>query len=124
MKRNSTWWLVIAGLVLMVIGVVDPMEGSVVILAGSVLAAAGAFRSRRTRHRLPVAAMLLVAIGVGALFGMSALGGVGGGTGRSIWWLLLCLPYPVGWILGLIGAARTLRNGTEEARFQKTRPLS
>ena len=108
MKRSSTWWLVIAGLVLMVIGVVDPMEGSVVILAGSVLAAAGAFRSR-ARYRLPVAAMILIGSGVGALFGMSALGGVGGDTGRSIWWLLLCLPYPIGWILGLIGAARTLR---------------
>jgi hypothetical protein len=108
MKHTHSRWLVIVGLVLMVVGVVDPMEGSVVILAGSILAALGAFGSR-TRYRLPVAAAVLIAIGVGALFGMSALGGVGGNTGRSIWWLLLCLPYAIGWILGLIGAARTLR---------------
>ena len=108
MKPNHSRWLVIVGLVLMVIGVVDPMEGSVVILGGSILVAVGAFPSR-TRYRLPVTALVLIALGVGALFGMSALGGVGGNTGRSIWWLLLCLPYPIGWILGLIGAARKLR---------------
>jgi len=108
MKHTHSRWLVIVGLVLMVIGVVDPMEGSVVILAGSILSAVGAFASR-TRYRLPIAAMVLIAVGVGALFGMSALGGVGGNTGRSIWWLLLCLPYAIGWILGLLGAARKLR---------------
>lgn len=108
MEPKHSRWIVIVGLVLMVIGAVDPLEGSVVILAGSILVAFGAFRSH-TRYRLPVTALVLIAIGVGALFGMSALGGVGGDTGRSIWWLLLCLPYPIGWILGLIGAASKLR---------------
>jgi hypothetical protein len=108
MKAKHSRWLVIVGLVLMVIGVVDPMEGSVVILGGSILVAVGAFFSR-TRYRLPITALVLIAVGVGAMFGMSALGGVGGNSGRSIWWLLLCLPYPIGWILGLIGAASKLR---------------
>ena len=54
-------------------------------------------------------AFVLIAVGVGAMFGMSAMGGIGGNSGRSIWWILLCLPYPVGWILGLIGAASKLR---------------
>jgi len=97
----------------MVIGVVDPLEGSVVILAGSILVGVGASLSR-TRYRLPVTALVLIAVGVGAMFGMSTLGGVGGNRGRSIWWLLLCLPYPIGWILGLIGAVskfREPRNG-------------
>jgi hypothetical protein len=100
--------VVILGLVLMVAGALDPLEGSVVILAGSAVVALGAFLMHR-RYRLPVAAVLLIALGVGALFGLSALGGVGGNTGRSIWLLLLCLPYPVGWVIGLFGAARTLR---------------
>jgi hypothetical protein len=99
---------VIVGLALMVLGVVDPLEGSVVILVGSILVGVGASLSR-TRYRLPVTALVLIAVGVGAMFGMSTLGGVGGNTGRSIWWLLLCLPYPIGWILGLIGAVSTLR---------------
>ena len=98
----------IVGLVLMVIGVVDPMEGSLVILGGSIPVAVGAFLGR-TRYRLPITALVLIVVGVGAMLGMSALGGVGGNTGRSIWWLLLCVPYPIGWILGLIGAASSLR---------------
>jgi hypothetical protein len=108
MERRHSRWLVIVGLVLMIIGVVDPLEGSVVILGGSLLVAVGAFRSQ-TRYRLPVASLILITAGVGAMFGMSALGGVGGSSGRSIWWLLLCVPYPVGWVLGLIGAANKLR---------------
>ena len=108
MKRNYSRWLVIVGLVLMVIGVVDPLEGSVVILGGSILAAAGAVLSR-TRHRLPVAAAILIAAGVGVMFGLSAIGGIGGNSGRSRWWILLCLPYPVGWILGIIGGVSKLR---------------
>jgi hypothetical protein len=108
MERRLSRWLVMVGLGLMVIGVVDPLEGSVVILGGSLLVAVGALRSH-TGYRLPVTALILIAVGVGVLFGMSALGGVGGSSGRSIWWLLLCAPYPVGWILGLIGAASKLR---------------
>ena len=108
MKTHNSRRLVIVGLVLMVIGVVDPMEGSLVILGGSILVAVGAFLSR-SRYRLPITALVLIVVGVGAMFGMSALGGVGGSTGRSMWWLLLCVPYPIGWILGLIGAASKLR---------------
>jgi len=78
------------------------------ILGGSILVAVGAFLSR-TRYALPITALVLIVVGVGALFGMSALGGVGGNTGRSMWWLLLCVPYPIGWILGLLGAASILR---------------
>ena len=113
MKPIAPRLLVIVGLVLMVIGIVDPMEGSLVILGGSILVAVGPHVSG-TRHRLPITALVLIAVGVGAMFGMSALGGVGGNTGRSMWWLLLCVPYPIGWILGLIGAASTFhkpRNG-------------
>ena len=113
MTHNRSRTLVIVGLVLMLAGVLDPMEGSVVILAGSALAAAGAFFGPSRRYRLQVTAFVLIAIGVAALFGLSALGGVGGNTGRSIWWLALCVPYPVGWAIGLVGAVARLR----EARY-------
>ena len=108
MKRNHTRWLVVVGLVLMVIGIVDPLEGSVVVLGGSILVALGAFRSQN-RSRVPFTAVVLIAFGVGVMLGMSALGGVGGNTDRSVWWVLFCLPYPIGWILGLIGAASEIR---------------
>jgi hypothetical protein len=81
----------------------------VVILAGSALAAAAAVFDGIGRYRLPVTALLLIAAGVGALFGLSALGGVGGNSGRSIWLLLLCAPYPIGWVLGIVSAASRLR---------------
>lgn len=108
MNRNWSRRFVIAGLVLMVAGVLDPLEGSVVILGGTALSALGAY-FRRSRYRLPVTALAMTAVGVGALFGLSAIGGVGGNSGRSFWWLLLCVPYPAGWILGLLGATRKLR---------------
>jgi hypothetical protein len=101
--------LVIAGLVLMLAGALDPLEGSVVILAGSALAAAGALFGKSARSRLQITAFVLIAIGVAALFGLSALGGVGGNTGRSMWWLAICITYPVGWVMGLVGAVALLR---------------
>ncbi len=109
MTHNRSFMLVIAGLVLMLAGALDPLEGSVVILAGSALAAAGAFFGRSRRYRLQVTAFVLIAIGAAALFGLSSLGGVGGNSGRSMWWLAICVPYPVGWVIGLVGAVALLR---------------
>lgn len=110
MNPTHSRMLVVAGLVLMVAGALDPLEGSVVILGGGALAAAGAFFARTRRYRLQLTACVLIAFGVAALFGLSALGGVGGNTGRSIWWLLLCASYPIGWLMGLFGAAANLRD--------------
>ena len=56
----------------MVAGALDPLEGSVVILGGSALAAAGAFFARTRRYWLQLTAFVLVALGVAALFGLSA----------------------------------------------------
>ena len=108
MSRGRSRTLVVAGLVLMLAGALDPLEGSVVILAGSGLAAAAVFGNGR-RYRLQLAAFMLIAVGVAALVGLSALGGVGGNSGRSIWWLAICVFYPVGWLIGLVGAIAFLR---------------
>jgi hypothetical protein len=105
--------LVIAGVVLMLAGALDPLEGSVVILGGSALAAAGAYFGRHRRYRLQVTAFVLIAIGVAALFGLSAIGGIGGNTGRSMWWLTICVSYPIGWVIALVGGVAALR----EKRF-------
>ena len=109
MTRNRSRMLVILGLVLMLAGALDPLEGSVLILAGSALAAAGASFSQSRRYRRQITAFVLIAVGVAALVGLSALGGVGGNTGRSTWWLAICVSYPVGWVIGLVGAVRLLR---------------
>ena len=109
MTHHGSRALAIAGLALMLAGALDPLEGSVVILAGSVLAAAAAFFGKRRHYRLQVTACVLIAIGVAALFGLSALVGVGGNTGRSLWWLAICGSYPVGWVIALVSAIALLR---------------
>ena len=105
--------LVIVGLVAMLIGALDPLEGSLVILPGTALVALGARLGKSPHRVLLYWSFVLVAVGVGALWGLSALGGVGPTTGRSYSWALVLLPYPVGWIMGLVGAVRTLRGGPQ-----------
>lgn len=101
--------LIIVGLVTMVIGLIDPLEGSLVILPGTALAALGAGLGRASHRTLLYWGFTLVAVGVAAMWGMSAVGGIGGATSRSMWWALTLLPYPVGWVLSLVGAVRSLR---------------
>jgi uncharacterized membrane protein len=45
---------------------------------------------------------VLIAVGVGAMFLVSAWGGFGGTSKRSMWWGVLILPYPLGWIMGIV----------------------
>jgi hypothetical protein len=116
MDKPLVWsrLLVIVGLVAMVMGAIDPLEGSLVILPGTALVALGA-RVGKSRHRALVRwALVLVAVGVGALWWLSALGGFGPSSGRSYWWALVLLPYPVGWIMGLVGAVRTLSDSRKK----------
>ena len=56
-------------------------------------------------------AFVLTAVGIGAMFGLSAVGGVGGSSGHSAWWLLTVVPYPVGWIMGLGGVLALVGKG-------------
>ena len=102
--------LLIVGFVLMLVGAIDPLEGSVLILLGIAVATLGEFLGHSAYRAMLGLALGLVAVGVGLLFGMSAMGGVGGTSGRSLWWLLVVAPYPIGWVLGLVGAWRALRH--------------
>ncbi|MCX5634558.1 MAG: hypothetical protein NTW55_01765 [Planctomycetota bacterium] len=95
--------LVIVGLLAMLVGAIDPLEGSFIILPGSGIATLGAFLGK-SRHRILLYwAFVLIAAGVGAMVVLSVLGGIGGSSGRSMWWALFILPYPVGWFMGLVG---------------------
>jgi hypothetical protein len=96
--------LLILGLVAMLVGAVDPLEGSPLILVGSILAAAGALLARSRYRGLLCAASALVAFGVGAMIVLTWLGGIGGDSGRSMWWGCFILPYPIGWLMGLAAA--------------------
>lgn len=111
MPATTSWsrLLLIIGLAGMLLGAIDPLEGSLIVLPGTGLVALGALLGKSRRRVLLYWSFALVAIGVGALWISSAFGGFGGSTGRSIWWgLLLDLPYAVGWVMGLVGAILAL----------------
>ncbi len=98
--------LVIVGNIAMLAGAVDPIEGSLVILPGSGLVALGSFLGHNERRLViyRVWVCILIAIGVGAPWGLSAVGGFGGGSGHSKWLgLLMTLPYLIGWSMGIWG---------------------
>jgi hypothetical protein len=118
MNGVSRWSriFVIAGFAAMLIGAVDPIEGSLLILPGSGLVALGALLGKSRHRRFLFWSFVLVAVGVGALWGMSAVGGFGSPPGHSWWWALVLLPYPVGWIMGLVGAIRALREAFKSFR--------
>lgn len=91
------------GVIAMVVGVLDPLEGSVIILCGSGLVALGTWLRGQGRALAVYRTWLfgMIAFGVIAMFALSAVGGFGGPSGRSMWWGLLLLPYPIGWLLGI-----------------------
>ena len=107
MDTRNLWSrvLVIVGSIAMLVGAMDPMEGSLIILPASGLVALGTFLGQGERRLIAyrVWVFILIAIGVGALWELSALGGFGGSSGRSIWWGMLILPYLIGWSMGIWG---------------------
>jgi hypothetical protein len=100
--------LSVIGVVALLIGALDPLEGSLVIVPATAVIALSAYLARSRFRRLAYWGFGLTVIGVGWMFIISALGGFGGETGRSMWWILTLLPYPVGWILSVITGVRLL----------------
>jgi hypothetical protein len=68
---------------------------------------------QRSVLRYWVWVFILIAVGVGAMFVLSSFGGIGGRSGHSMWWGVLILPYPVGWLMavagGFVGLVRFFR---------------
>jgi hypothetical protein len=106
MNARKLWSrvLITVGSIAMLVGALDPLEGSLVILPGSGVVTLGTFLSDSGRGLLIywIWIFILIAAGVGAMFVLSAFGGIGGRSGHSMWWGLLIVPYPVGWIMGIV----------------------
>lgn len=98
MKRKIKWIKVLfsIGIAALIIGAVDPLEGSVVILAGSALIALSTFLDKDRHRKIFLLSFLMIVIGVFFLFYLSSLGGFGGDSSLSWWWGLLIIPYPIG----------------------------
>ncbi len=118
MKSGAQWArsLEVMGGVAFVVGSIDPMEGSVLILAGSAAIAGAMWLDERPRdiQKFWAATSAMIAFGVMWLWILTWMGGVGGHSKLSIWWGLLVLPYLVGWLTGIIGIIRLLRHWREK----------
>ena len=119
-RMLSSRILKVVGGIAMLLGTLDPLEGSLLILPGSGLVALGMFLGGKDRKTVLywTWAFILIAVGVGALFGLSSVGGIGGKSGHSMWWGVSILPYPVGWLMALAGGVVGL------VRFFKARGMA
>jgi len=101
MNARKLWSriLISVGGIAMLVGAADPMEGSVVILAGCALVTFGTHLGDSGRGLLIqwLLIFILIAIGVGAVWGIGILGH----AAHSVRWPWLVLPYPIGWVLGI-----------------------
>jgi hypothetical protein len=118
--REKQKWLrvlFIVGIIALLAGTLDPLEGSVVILAGSIMIAASTFLTKDRQWKIFMISALLILIGVTFLFYVSSLGGIGGNSGRSWWFGILLLPYPIGWLTIVIALIiRFFRKRTQNNR--------
>jgi len=122
MKKKINWARIIyiIGVVALTIGIVDPLEGSVVILAGSALVALSTFLIKDRHWKIFLASFIMILIGVIALFYLSSLGGFGGQSTLSWWWGTLILPYPVGWLLSIVLLiVRAVKNQNQKVPVDK-----
>ena len=107
LTARSIWprILIVVGSIAMLVGALDPLEGSLLILPGSGLVALGTFLGQNNRRLVTfrVWVFVLIAFGVGALWGLTVVGGIGGNSGHSMWWGVLTLPYLIGWSVSTWG---------------------
>lgn len=104
MKGKEKWLRIIfiLGIVTLIIGTIDPLEGSVVIAFGSALLALSAYLKHDRHRKIFLASLVMILIGVFFMFYFSSLGGFGGTSTLSWWWGILILPYPIGWLTTVI----------------------
>ena len=103
------------GALAILLGSFDPLEGALLILAGTAAVTLAA-HLRRSRHRALFRwGLPLTAIGVAALHGLSSVGGLGGRTGRPMVWSIVLVPYAMGWLVTVIGVVLTVIESFRQA---------
>lgn len=104
MIKNKNWkrTLFTIGVIALIVGALDPLEGSIIITIGSGLIVSSTQRMKDPYRKLFLAAFVMICFGVFFLFYLSGLGGFGGTSTLSWWLALLIVPYPVGWLLNVV----------------------
>ena len=104
--------LVLTGSAAIIVGGLDPLEGTLAIFPGCIMLAIGAYLAQTRHRRMAYGAVALVFASFVFLIGLSSLGGFGANAPqpllRSHWWGLLLLPYPAGWMMAVAGSAFAL----------------
>jgi hypothetical protein len=111
MSRRDRWSRVLgmAGMIVLVLGLVDPLEGFPVVLAGGAILAISARLAMSRWFRLLGWGWAAALVGCGAMVALSARGGFGGTTGLAPVWGLTVVPYPAGALTSLVGGVLLLR---------------
>lgn len=102
---NQERWLragFFAGIVLFLLGSIDPLEGSVLIALGGIALAVVTHKLNDPHRKYYRLAAILLVLGVAVLWILSAMGGFGGESDLAWGWGWLLLPYPVGWFMVLV----------------------
>jgi hypothetical protein len=103
MKTTFDWkgLIYVVGILNIFLGALDPLEGSLLIVVGSILITLYKYL-RGDRHKKGfLAGCILIVVGVGYMFYLSNLGGIGPHA-KSWWWIIPVIPYPVGWLLTVV----------------------
>lgn len=100
MKKTVNWprFIFHIGVVTLLLGALDPLEGSIIVILGSFLLAFATYKTQDRHRTYFLTISLLIFSGVVAMVILSILGGFGGTSMLSWWWSLFILPYPIGWL--------------------------
>jgi hypothetical protein len=104
MNEKTKWTRVIfiIGVIALIIGLIDPLEGSIVIVSGSALISLSVCLTRDRHWKIFLVSFIMILTGMFFLFYLSSLGGFGGNSELSWWFGLLILPYPIGWLISIV----------------------
>lgn len=101
-KRKWIRIIYIIGIISLIAGALDPLEGSVIIAVGSALIALSTHLAHDRNRRIFLITSIMIITGVCFMFYFSSLGGFGGTSTLSWWWATLIIPYPIGWLINII----------------------
>ena len=104
MEEKTKWTHVtyVMGIIAQLVGILDPLEGSILVAAGSILVVLSTFVTHDRHRKLFLLSCIMIITGVAFMFYLSSLGGFGDKSILSWWWGILILPYPIGWLITMI----------------------
>ena len=109
MNRGWNRLLFYLGIVLLIAGAVDPLEGSVIIASGSALLTLAIFQLRHRHRKKFLLSLVMILTGMLFMWLFSCLGGFGDNSGLAWGWAVLILPFPAGWLITCVLLLTDLR---------------